>query len=101
MLTVGVVCIRGASARPGSLEYAVEVPYLTRFARFIEWPDRAFANPGGPVTICILGNNPFGATLDKASASGGGGRQIAIRRPDSNDSAEGCQIVFIGDADAG
>ena len=83
-----------------SLEYAVKGAYLTKFVPFIDWPDGVFANPGAPVVICILGNDPFGATLDKAAASGAGGRPIIIRRLAANDPAEGCQIVFAGDADA-
>jgi YfiR/HmsC-like len=83
-----------------SLEYAVKAAYLTKFAPFIDWPDGVFAGPGAPVSICILGNDPFGAMLDKAAAAGSGGRPIAIRRLAANDPAEGCQIVFTGDADA-
>src|ERR1700722_1824034 len=77
-----------------SLEYAVKAAYLTKFAPFIEWPDGVFANPGAPVNICVLGNDPFGAVLDKAAAAGGGGRPIAIHRLASNDPADGCQIGF-------
>jgi hypothetical protein len=100
VLTLTALGIAMPAQGQESLEYAVKAAYLTKFAPFIEWPDGVFANPGAPVTICILGNDPFGATLDKAAASGGGGRPITIRRLASNDPAEGCQIVFSGDADA-
>lgn len=100
VLTLAALAFAAPAQGQDSLEYAVKAAYLTKFAPFIDWPDGAFATPGAPVTICILGNDPFGATLDQDAASGAGERPITIRRLASNDPAEGCQIVFTGDADA-
>ena len=62
--------------------------------------------PGGPstsapVTICILGADPFGASIDRA-AQGGAGRAIAIRRIAVTDTADtaslsACQIAYVSD----
>jgi hypothetical protein len=82
------------------LEYAVKAAYLTKFVPFIDWPDTVFASADAPVTICILGADPFGATLDKA-AGGGGGRPLTIRRIAAPEAAAGCQIVYAGDPQAG
>ena len=102
VLTLVALGLSAPAQGQASLEYAVKAAYLTKFAPFIDWPDGVFANPGVPVTICILGYDPFGATLDKAAASGSGsGRPIVIRRLALNDAADGCQIVFTGDANAG
>jgi hypothetical protein len=85
-----------------SLEYAVKAAYLTKFAPFIDWPDAAFASTTAPVVICVLGADPFGATLDKAASGGAGaGRPLSIRRISTADGSEGCQIVFAGDPGAG
>jgi hypothetical protein len=100
LLTLAALGLAVPAQGQASLEYAVKAAYLTKFAPFIDWPDGVFTDPRMPVTICILGNDPFGAILDKAAASGGGARSVAIRRLASNDPAEGCQIVFTGDADA-
>ncbi|MCE7797109.1 YfiR family protein [Sphingobium sufflavum] len=52
-----------ASASTPSLEQAVKASYLFKFAPFITWPDRALA--GSKVfTICLSGDDPFGAVLD-------------------------------------
>ena len=98
-LTLAALMLMAPAQGQVSLEYAVKAAYLTKFAPFIDWPDGVFENPGSPVTICILGNDPFGPALDKAATSGGG-RPIAIRRLVANDPAERCQIVFTGDVDA-
>ena len=64
-----------------SLEYAVKAAYLAKFAPFIDWPDSAFASPGAPLSICVLGGDPFGAALDRAAASANrGAAPEAVRR---------------------
>jgi len=84
-----------------SLEYAVKAAYLTKFVPFIEWPDSVFSSPSAPVTICILGADPFDGTIDKIVAGSGSPRPLAIRRIDSMTAANGCQVVYAGEAGPG
>jgi len=83
-----------------ALEYAVKAAYLPKFVPFITWPDAAFASPTQPVTICVLGNDPFGAKLEEsASAARSGERAIAVRRLTAPDPNAVCQLLFLsGDA---
>jgi hypothetical protein len=84
------------------IEYAVKAAYLTKFVPFIGWPDAVFASATAPVTICILGPDPFGNIIDKAAGGGAGaGRPISIRRIQTAESADGCHIVYVGDPQAG
>jgi hypothetical protein len=48
-------------AADAQLEYQVKAVFLLNFTKFIEWPAAAFELPVSPVTICILGEDPFGA----------------------------------------
>ena len=43
---------------------AVKAAYLTKFAPFVTWP--ADANKGSAFTICLVGGDPFGSSLDVA-----------------------------------
>lgn len=87
-----------AQAQP-SLEYAVKAAYLAKFAPFIDWPEGAFAAPNAPLTICILGPDPFGGELDKALAGQkDGDHPLALRRMPAPESASACHILFIDDA---
>ena len=80
-----------------NLEYAVKAAYLVKFIPFIEWPDNAFV-PGAPLTICILGGDPFGAVLDKAAAGQRlGDHALEVRRLPVMDPAQACQILFTAD----
>jgi hypothetical protein len=91
----------GAADADGSIEYAVKGAYLYKMLPFVEWPATVFPAPNSPVTICIVGHDPFGAALDKAVADQHvGAHPIAVHR----NAAPGdttCQAVFISFAGDG
>jgi hypothetical protein len=84
-------------------EYTVKAAYLTKFVPFIEWPDAVFGSPNAPVTICIVGEDPFGSTLDQAAAVAAAGRRLVVRRiPEANaGTGSACQIVYVSDSQVG
>ncbi len=43
----------------------VKAAYLYNFAKFVQWPEDHFANDKTPITIGVLGHDPFGSTLEK------------------------------------
>jgi hypothetical protein len=101
LLAAALLSLAPARA-PTSLEFAVKAAYLTKFAPFIDWPDGVFQGPTAPVTICILGADPFGVIIDKAASGGAGAsRPLVIRRISAATEADGCQIVYDGDPQAG
>jgi hypothetical protein len=87
-----------ASAQ-ASLEYTVKAAYLVKFAPFIDWSDSAFPSPSAPLTICLVGADPFGADLDRAAeGQHDGDHPLVIRRMSAPDSGAPCQIVFAAGA---
>lgn len=92
--------ICGTAAADISLEYAVKAAYLAKFVPFIDWPQAAFATPGAPVNICVLGSDPFDGALDRAATAQGGQRPLAVRRLSSPDLASACQILYLADDQA-
>ncbi len=77
-------------------EYQVKAAFLLNFAKFVEWPAVAFKGPEDPITICVLGQNPFGTTLDdvvrdKTVAN----RSFVVRGVLNAQQANTCQIVFV------
>ena len=83
---------------PGAaLEYAVKAAYLFKFTRFIEWPATAFASPDSPFNICILGNNPFGESIQQdVNGETVAGRRVAVQRLDHLPAPGVCQILYAG-----
>jgi hypothetical protein len=99
---LGLALTSGAPAAmaDASLEYAVKAAYLTKFIPFITWPDGAFASPAAPVTICVLGDGPFGGKLEQAAAAArNGDRPITVRHVAGAD--PNCQLLFVGAGEEG
>jgi hypothetical protein len=55
--------VSSAQVRPPS-EYELKAAFLFNFAKFVDWPPNAFANPTAPFSVCVLGTDPFGGALD-------------------------------------
>src|SRR3954447_13471042 len=90
----GVILVTGARADV-SLEYAVKAAYLPKFVPFITWPDAAFTSPTQPVTICLLGNDPFGGKLQESVGTARSGeRAIVVRRLAAPDPQAPCHLLF-------
>jgi hypothetical protein len=79
-----------------SIEYQVKAVCVLNAARFVSWPATSFANADAPLVIGILGDNPFGSTLQDAVAGETiRQRRIVVRRVNLSDAASTCHIVFI------
>ncbi|MGE4063034.1 MAG: YfiR family protein [Rhodospirillaceae bacterium] len=91
-----------AAATPdASVEYAVKAAYLYKFGEFVEWPQSAFGSQNSPATLCIVGDDPFGATLDKAVAGQRiANRSIEIKRLKTATAGSGCQVMYVAGKDA-
>jgi len=94
------LCITTGARADVSLEYAVKAAYIPKFIPFITWPEAAFASPSSPVTICVLGSDPFGGKLEQAAGElKSGERAIAVRYLPAPDSSGACQLLFLGKED--
>lgn len=88
------------AAEGDSLEYAVKATYLYKFASYVDWPAKAFSAADSPLTLCIAGDDPFGASLDSAVRDQRiAGRPVVVRRLKSVGRDADCQILFVGGAD--
>lgn len=65
VLSLGLLlaAARGHAQAPPS-EYQLKGAYLYNFAKFIEWPPKAFEDGKVPFIIGVLGDNPFGGDLE-------------------------------------
>ncbi len=99
--TAIVLMLMAASLRAGADgtpvgEYQLKAVFLFNFAKFVEWPPQAFADPHDPFTICVLGDTPFGSALDDAvRGKTVANRPISIRLVSNSQQARKCQILFV------
>jgi hypothetical protein len=90
-----------AAQERGPTEYQVESAYLYNFGKFVTFPpDRA--STFDLFQICVIGKDPFGATLD-ATLQGGtiGGKKISAQRISNMQQAQSCSILFISSSEEG
>jgi hypothetical protein len=81
-------------------EYQVKAAYIYNFGKFVKWPAESAANQGTSFTICVLGDDPFGATLQSTLAGESlGGRPVAIKRIQKPQDATSCHILFLNAAE--
>lgn len=97
VLAVAGVGPGGATTNNGSIEYAVKANYLYKFAPFVEWPQSAFAGPDSPFAICVVGDDPFGTSLDDAvKGQRIDGHPVIIRRTPVATPDLSCHMMFVG-----
>jgi hypothetical protein len=82
-------------------EYQIKAAILFNIVKFIDWPTSSFASPHSPFSICILGQDPFGNTLDDALAGKAiAERSLKVERLKDKTEARHCQMVFISSSES-
>src|SRR5204862_187135 len=70
--------------------------HSTYFAKYVEWPAGAFENADTPITIGIVGADPFGDNLEKILKNKTAkGRPFAIQRFRDSSGIQRCHILFV------
>ncbi len=82
------------------LEYQVKAAFLYNFAKFVDWPPTAFPAPETPITIGILGDDPFGGWLDAMVRDKRiDRRRIVVKRLTRPAEATQCHLLFISNSE--
>jgi hypothetical protein len=94
-----VVFIQAVRAQTMS-EYKVKAAFLCNFVNFVEWPSQTFKTPNEPITICVLGEDPFGNALTEVIREIKlNGRGFVERHIAGKEEARACQILFISSSE--
>ncbi|HEX4739611.1 MAG TPA: YfiR family protein [Allosphingosinicella sp.] len=83
-----------AAAQPS--EAAVKAAFLTKFPAYVDWPASLHLAPNAPITLCLVGGDPFGRTIEETVR----GQQVdhhplVLKRMASAAGADSCQIAFV------
>jgi hypothetical protein len=83
-------------------EYQVKAIFLYNFAQFVTWPAAAFPDARTPITIGILGNDPFGPFLEDAVRGEViDGRSLTIKRFKGVEEALDSHMLFVSKSERG
>jgi hypothetical protein len=77
-------------------EYQVKAAFIYNFVKFVEWPTGTFDRSNEPIVICVLGQDPFGRSLeDIVNGRAIDGRPLIVRDISNPKQAAGCHVLFI------
>jgi hypothetical protein len=80
-----------------SPDVVAKAQYLAKLPPFVRWPPSAFDSPAGPLNICLVGGDPFGATLDRIVLGQHIGQHaIEVKRLLKVDKSSACQVLYLG-----
>lgn len=79
-------------------EYQVKAAILYNLAKFVDWPGDAFADPLAPLSVCVLGADPFGTVLDDTLRGRMVGRRVVVARRLA-EVAGGCHVLFVANSE--
>jgi hypothetical protein len=100
LLVFAAVLSQARAADSPNEEYRVKGAFLLNFAKFVEWPPQAFKNPSDPMSICILGANPFTPALEAAARQiVVDGHALTLQQIQEPQQAHQCQVVFVSVAE--
>ena len=101
-LALALLCLvsthgRAQEARPESLpEYVLKAGFLYNFAKYVEWPAEAFASPDAPISIGVVGRDPFGPDLERTLGDKSvKNRRFEVRRYSDLAQLEPVHILFV------
>jgi hypothetical protein len=102
-VTIGAVSVAPShmSAQRSTVkEYQLKSVFLFNFAQFVDWPAEAFPDATVPLSICVLGDDPFGAFLDETvRGEHVNGRSLVVRRYQQLDDVKNCHILFVSQSE--
>ncbi len=102
LLAIVVLSSPLAAAEPPAVpEYKVKAAFLVNFVRYTTWPPEVFPSDDAPIIIGVLGNDPFGAVLERTILTQKSGRRLELRHVTSAEQATKCHLVFIAKSEQG
>jgi hypothetical protein len=89
-----LLCLSHAYADTSSIEeYKIKAGYIFNFTKFITWPEE---NNTETFNICIVGNDPFGDSINGIEQHSAFNRPIKLFRLTALNKDSHCHIVYIG-----
>ncbi|SRR6266496_3239852 len=80
-------------------DYQVKAAYFYNFAKFVQWPEREFADPAIPVRFCILRDRLFEAELNRiAKGKSIAGHAVEITQVEDVEQSRKCNALFVNSA---
>lgn len=99
LLPVLLGCTLGSRAQTALTEAQAKASALFNFARYVEWPERAFASREAPFVFCLVGRDTLSGGVTTLDARTLHNRATQVRRVFGVEELRGCNVLFVGEAE--
>jgi hypothetical protein len=72
---------------------------MYNFAKFVQWPAAAFPQSQSPLTLCVIGQDEFGAALDTIDHKVAQQRELQVRRRVRLEDVKSCHILLVAQSE--
>jgi hypothetical protein len=87
------------AGNPSDAEYRLKAACLFNFAKFVEWPPTSLPADTSPLVIGVLGDNPFGTSLEQViTGRAVNGHPVQLRYAHKPEELAGSHLVFVSRA---
>lgn len=93
------VAVGASTAQVALTDAQAKAQALLNFARYVEWPEHAFAGRDAPFTFCLAGRDSLAAGAPALEGRSLHGRATAVRRVFGIDELRGCQLLYIAESE--
>ncbi len=89
--------LASTAAADTAAESSVKAAIVHKIAKFVDWPETAFASSDSPIRFCVVGDEQILAALRKLSDRQIHGRLVdAIVAPSPSEVASSCDVLYLG-----
>lgn len=105
IIIAGVLVLAASAQGANVSEYALKAAYLSNFTESVKWPKSAFAEEAAPLVMGVLGDDPFGSTLDdEVKGKSVSGHPVVVKRYGGFDKVQKeellqCHLLFIANSE--
>lgn len=78
-------------------EAELKAALVFNFARYVEWPERAFVSREAPIVFCAVGRDRLGAAFAALDGRKLQNRVAKVRTGVAADDTRGCHVVFVAE----
>ncbi|BBL71248.1 YfiR family protein [Methylogaea oryzae] len=77
--------------------YPLKAAFLFNFIQYVEWPDNK--QGGAEFALCVLGQNPFGASLQPLQSKTALGLPVVVKEIRQASESHRCHMLFIAESE--
>jgi hypothetical protein len=99
---LGLALAGFAAASPAQTpltEAQAKASALFNFARYVEWPERAFASRDAALVFCLVGRDSLASSAATFEGRALNGRSTQLRRVLGAEDVKGCHVLYVGEAE--